>query len=113
MNPYVLLAALALIVGSYVYGRYDGRQIEQAKQDRAVQAVEEASDAMQKKAAEAISNIEIHNKTIRAEVQREIVEKPVYRDCVADPDILRSINAAKGRSESAGDSELPGAPPVH
>jgi hypothetical protein len=117
MNLYFLLggviASLVLGIGGYAYGRHDGRQIEQANQVRAEQLVRATSDAMQKTAAEAISKIDIVNRTIRSEVQREIVEKPVYRDCIASDDILRSINAAKTGTEPAGDSELPGASTVN
>lgn len=103
------IAGLALSVGAYLYGRHDGKQIEEARQLAEQAIVEKARDAMLRAAAEAIAGIDVVNKTIRQEVQREIVEKPVYRDCRADPGIVRAINAAKtGRPEPPGDSELSG-----
>jgi len=104
--------AVAALIGAYFYGRYDGRQIEIAAQAKADKSVEESRKAMQQAAAEAIAQITVKHQTIRAEVQREVVEKPVYRDCRADDSILHSLNAAKG-IEPAGSGELPGAPPVN
>ena len=101
-------------MGAYLYGRTEGAKLNEAKHVLAEERVRQSEEAMQRVAAQAIAGITVSNRTIRQEVQREIVEKPVYRDCVADPGILRSINAAKtGRTEPAGDLELPGTAPVN
>ena len=65
-------------------------------------AAEHAASA----AADAISKLRIINQTITQEVRREIVERPVYRDCQHSPEQLRRLNAAitaaPGRAAGGG-----------
>lgn len=112
MNPYIALVAIAALIGAYFFGRHDGKEIEIAKQAKAEEIVKQSREAMQQAAAEAIAQITVKHQTIRAEVQREVVEKPVYRDCRADDSILHSLNAAKG-IEPAGSGKLPGTSSVN
>jgi hypothetical protein len=104
-------AGLVLAVGAYFYGRHEGAKLEEAKHVLAEERVRQSEIAMQRIAAEAISAIEITNRTIRAEVQREIIEKPVYRECRADAGVLDAINAAKTGQPFTG-PVLPGTPPA-
>jgi len=67
------------------------------REDQIVQKAQEG-------AAKAIANIEVKNVKIKQKLEREIHEKPVYRDCVHTPDGLRLINDSLTGS---GDSELP------
>lgn len=114
MNPYVILAAVVLlglsIGGAGWQGFRLGRDHEiaaQAKQDEVVKA---SREAMQQTAAEAIGRIEIKHVTLKQQLDTEIREKPVYRDCVATPDGLRYINAAlTGEDEPAHNSLVPSA----
>ena len=57
--------------------------------------------------AEAIAKIKVTNTTIRQRTEKEVYEKPVYRDCRHDAVGLQIINAAL--TEPAGDIELPAA----
>ena len=106
MNPYLLLAAAVAFAvscgGAYLQGRSDGRDkciAESVRDDRVAQiAGAAAADA----AASAISSIKVQSTTIRSEVQREVIEKPVYRDCVHGPDVMRNINAAIIGAPAAG-----------
>lgn len=111
-NPTMLaIVALALLMagGSYVKGRQDGAAIQKADQDEAIELARKVRDEAQRGAAEAISKIEIKNTTIRQTMEREIHEKPVYRDCRHDAGSLQRINAAiTGREPTApGGGQLP------
>ena len=109
------VAGLGLAVGTYFYGRNDGSQIEKAKHLEAAAVVEAARDAMIQAAAESIQKIEVRHQTIRQEVQREVIEKPVFRECRNTPDSFRLLNdALQNRQPEPPDSGIlptPG-PPV-
>lgn len=55
----------------------------------------------------AIQNIRIENRTIYQRTQREITEKPVYRDCLLPDDGLRLVNAARAGAAVQLDSAVP------
>lgn len=112
MNPYFILAALlaagVLTGGAYYQGRQDGADGELATQKREEDVARIASDASAKAAAAAIARVKVANTTIMNEVQHEISERVVYRECLHSPDQLRRLNAAlAGRPESAGTGVLP------
>jgi hypothetical protein len=112
MNPYLIggaaIAFLLSLGGSYLYGRHDGRQIEIAAQAREDQAIEKVRAAALEGAAEAISKIEVKRVTIRQQLDREIIEKPVYRDCRHTADGMRAINEARtGEVQPPPDRSLP------
>jgi hypothetical protein len=115
LNPWfilgVFLAVLAIGGGSYVKGRNDGKHIEQAEQLTQGAIREETREVAMQAAAEQISKISVVNKTIYARATREVIEKPVYRECLHTDDGLRAVNdALAGRqTEPASSSKLPGA----
>jgi hypothetical protein len=102
-----LLAVGVLTGGAYWQGRRDGADGEKATQAREDDVVRIASAAAAASAAEAISKIRVRNTTIQNEVQREISERVVYRDCVHSPEQLQRINAALTGAESAGAGGMP------
>lgn len=112
-NPTTLLiGALAFLLalsGSYIKGRGDGQRIAKADQAEVLEFARKVRDESQRAAAEAIARIEIKQTTIRQTLEKEIHEKPVYRDCRHSPDGLQSVNAAlTGRSpDPAGGGKLP------
>lgn len=113
MSPYAIVVACALwaasIVGTGYFAYGAGQDDARAKQSEIDSAVQQTREAAQQGAAEAISAIEIKHTTIRQRVEREIREKPVYRDCQHEPAVLRDINEAlTGITEPAGSGELPG-----
>lgn len=55
----------------------------------------------------AIQNIRVENRTIYQRTQREITEKPVYRDCVLPADGVHLINAARAGSAGQSDGAVP------
>lgn len=113
MNPTLLIAAaLAFVLatgGAYIKGRGDGTSIAKADQAEVLETVRKARAEAQLGAAEAIAAITVKHTTIRQTLEKEIHEKPVYRDCLHPADQLQRINTAlTGREPVAtGDSKLP------
>ena len=109
---FALAAALAVMIGAaYLKGREDGRDSEQAQLAREASLVAVTRAVALRSAAEAIAQIQVTHSTIRQAVEREIVEKPVYRDgCVHSDRVMQLINAAlAGTNVAAADRELPSA----
>lgn len=98
MNPYVLLggvlAAIVAIGGAYLQGRSDGLNKCEAAQARDERVAQIATAAAADAAASAISRIEVKHATIRQTLQREVIEKPVYRDCRSGPDAVSVFNSS-------------------
>ncbi|OWQ92043.1 hypothetical protein CDN99_06705 [Roseateles aquatilis] len=117
ISPWLIIGAAALAGGAYWQGRQDGRdsQLAEAARDTVVAAI--ASEAAASAAAEAISKITVTHRTIRQELQRDIVEKPVYRDpdCRTGSDSLRRFNSAiPGSAQPGADRrELPASDAGH
>jgi hypothetical protein len=118
LNPWsILISVLAVIAiagGCYLKGRGDGKDIERATQLTQQALREETREVMIQAAAEQIAKISIVNKTIYARATREVVEKPVYRDCQHTDDGLRAVNdaLANRQTEPARDGKLSGADPA-
>lgn len=108
----MLYAALAAFVGiglAYYVGRVDGQALGRAVEDRERVVAAVATEAAASAAAGAISKIRVQHTTVRQEVEREIRENVVYRECVHSPGSLQHINAALTgeRAKPAGGGELP------
>jgi hypothetical protein len=112
INPWVLLAIglawVASVTGAFFYGRDTGIDHAVAEQTEDTALIEQAADAAQRAAAEEIAKIKVINQVNRQVLEREIVEKPVYRECANTADGLRAINAAlEDQPLAAGDRKLP------
>lgn len=110
MIPYAIAAAAwaatVAVASWWFYGA--GRDAEIATQAREDRAAREATDAALKVTAEAIGRIKVQHRTVQQEVQREVVERAVYRDCKHSDDGMRNINAAlTGRAEPTGSGLVP------
>ncbi len=106
----VFAAALAAAgTGLYFEGKKSGRNEQIAKQAVIEEVAEEAAVRASQIAADAIGKIKVQNRTVYNEVQREVLERAVYRDCQHSPDQLRRINEAiTGQTaEPAGRGLLP------
>lgn len=118
MKLYIYLAAalasLGLMVGAYFYGRHDGTSIERAKHLEAHELVSRARDAMIEAAGNKIAEIKVNHQTIRQEVQREVIEKPVFRECRNTPESFRLLNDALTNTarQPAGEGVLPAPSPA-
>lgn len=107
INPYIILAALVAIATAYLYGRHDGSEIAAAQRLRDEQVARQVFDQAQAAAAGEIAKIKVRNVTVQQTLEKEIHEKPVYRDCRHTPDGLRSINAALAGTEPPDRGKLP------
>jgi hypothetical protein len=98
VRPYVYLAlvlAFAVVIGAaYLRGREHGRDSEQARQAREADIVATTRATALRTAADAIAQIQIKHSTIRQQMETQIVERPVYRDCAHTAGVLQLINAA-------------------
>ena len=101
-----IILALCLVAGA---GGFVGNRLKQAEWDRSIIATKDAQDKALDAAANAIAQIDVKQQTIVQRVTHETVEKPVYRDCVNDPGVMRDINAA---IQPAGAGELPNSGPT-
>lgn len=111
-NPYVLLAIVLAwggsVGGAFFYGRNTGIDHAVAEQATDAKLIEQAADAAQRAAAEEIAKIKVVNQVNRQVLEREIVEKLVYRECRNSTDGVLAINAAlENRPIAAGGGELP------
>lgn len=88
----VSLAAVAAGSGLYAWGargdkcELDGLRIEQAATS--------ARDAAIEAASEAIAGISVKHTTINRKVEREVVERAVYKECRHTPEMLEAIREA-------------------
>lgn len=80
--------------GLYLEGKKAGRNEVIARQATIDQVADAAAAKVADITAKAISGIKVQNRTVYQEVQREVLERPVYRECVHSPDQLQRINAA-------------------
>lgn len=106
-NRWFILAAVVALGTSHTLAYVKGSAAkenailaEQKRQDELVRRIEETT-------AGAIAKIKVEHRTIKQEVQREILEKPVYRDCRSGPDGVHLYERAAGYAESARSDELP------
>jgi len=111
------LIALVGLLGGGSYAGWTARDWKAAADERqankAATLVMEARQQAALGAADAIAKIEVRNVTIRQKTEREILERPVYRDCRADDRVFALTNEAlTGRSAGGSDSGLPGTVPA-
>lgn len=110
LNPWVLLGLIAVVAATYLTGYMNGKGQAADERLRLESVALRAANAAQAAAAAEIAKIEIRHTTIKQKVQRETIEKPVYRDCRHSPDGLQLVNQALGHTTSRpGDRQLPGA----
>ena len=98
LNVYFVLAGLVGLLlatgGGYLQGRSDGRDVASATAAREERLTRMAASAATDASVAAIAAIRGKNTTIKQEVVREIVDRPVYRECVHPDGVVRNINAA-------------------
>jgi hypothetical protein len=113
LNPWLLLVAgiglAGIVSGAYVKGRADGRAVEIAQRVTLEEVAKTAREAAMAGAAEKIAAIEVRHVTVRQQLETQIREKPVYRDCFADQRVLDTVNEAITGNPATGSGELPAA----
>lgn len=95
------VAVCALIIASFFYGQSVGKAQQiagEVKQDAIVEAV---TTAALTSAAMAIAKIQIKQTTIKQEVEHDIRENIVYRDCTNNSDVERLLNSARANGAIA------------
>lgn len=87
----LLWVASIAAAGWWAYGAgKDSELATQAREDRtAAIATESAASA----AAAAINRIEVKHVTVRQQLEREVIDRPVYRDCRSGPDAVSLFNS--------------------
>lgn len=104
------LAVVALTGGAYWAGHTAGTDAQAARQQRDVDLVTKAGDAAASAAAAAINGIEVKHVTVRQQLEREVIDRPVYRDCRSGPDAVSLFNStipASAAEPGPGGGELP------
>lgn len=108
--PYFLLASL--VAFAYVKGRADGAAVEQAafrsareasakarieaatRYGQALAEYQKKLSEQQKDAADAVERVRVEYLPSKTVVKREVVEKPVYRECRIDGRMFDLLNRA-------------------
>lgn len=110
MNPYILLGAGILAVSLAVGGFTFGVKYQRGQEARAEQLIAKVREEAQRGAAEEIAKIKVVNTTVKQQLETQIREREVYRNCKLDDDSFRLLNdALSGRApQPAGSRELPG-----
>lgn len=109
LNPWLILAAVIALGASHTYAyvkggaaRENSMLAEQMRQDELVEKFEQST-------AQQIAAIEVKHVTVRQQLETQIREKPVYRDCIADQRVLDTVNEAITGHLATGESQLPAA----
>lgn len=89
-----LILILSCSIASYWEGMQQGENKAMAANAKIESVMTTEFTKQQKEITNAIANIRTTNTTIYKKVETAIIDKPVYRDCVHDADVLRDINAA-------------------
>ena len=115
MLAYIIAGAIALAVafgGGWQVRAWKSDADDKARMEAIVKQYNEAIDK-NAKASEALEDkvgkLRPVYRTINNEVQREVVENTVYRDCVVTADGMRLVARAVATANAAGqsDSEVP------
>lgn len=105
MNPYFLLAGViawaASVAGAFFYGQGIGRDSEIATQAREDKVAVIAREAAASAVADSISKMQVKNVTIRQQLETQVRENTIYRDCKLDPAIQRLLNSSPGIAPAA------------
>lgn len=108
VNPWLLLAGLVAATGVYLKGREDGKAVIIASQAKALAAQQAMVAAELRSIGTNLAQLKPINRTIIQKVEREVIEKPVFRDCHSGPDVVQQYNAiVDGTSNADGTGELP------
>ena len=89
-RPVIIAALCGLLFAA-------GWSVRGWQEDAALLAIEQATKATAAATAQAIAAIKVENRTIVQRVQREIVDRPVYRECLHTPETAAQINQALTR----------------
>ena len=101
---------VALTGGAYWMGHTAGSDAQAARQQRDEHLVAQAGEAAASAAAAAINRIEVKHVTVNQALQREVIDRPVFRDCRSGDGAVSLFNSTipSGAAEpAAGGGQLP------
>ena len=104
MTPFqshLIIAGLTIIIGFGAGWKVNSWKYA-AEREAAAEGTRKALEAT----AKEIAKIDVKAITIRQEVEKHVIEKPVYRECRHDPDTFRLLNNAI-TGQIVSDSKLP------
>lgn len=114
LNPWVILGVVLALgatgTAGYVKGSNDAENEFLAETAREQQIARIAYDNALAATASEIAKIEVTNKTIRQDLEREIRYEPIYIDCRHTPGVKRLLDAillGEAPAESFDPSVLP------
>lgn len=110
MNPYILLGAGVLAVSLAVGGFTFGVKYQRGQEARAELLIAKVRDEAQLGAAAAIASQKKETTIIKQQLETQIREVEVYRECRNSNDVMRMLNAIiEGRAaEPLGGGQLSG-----
>lgn len=111
LNPYIIIFALLMALGSGLVGYRQGIASERASQIDQRELLAAVADEAANTAAKAIAQLKPKYTTISNQLEKQIETHTVFRDCRIDPVSLQLANQALtgGGAVAPGDSKLPGA----
>lgn len=104
---YGYIGAIAIAGAALAYTHHwayeRGIESEKVNQQEDAEILRKVKEEARQGAADAISKIQIVNRTIRQTFQKEIIKEPVYTDCKHTPTGLQQVNnALEGRIRETG-----------
>jgi hypothetical protein len=119
LNPWIILGIVLAFAGvgtgAYIKGGTDASNRIEARTARETSIHQRAYEAAMRGTAEIIVKTDVMHTAGEVRAREIIREVPVYRDCVADPDLVRLLDDARANrtpSVSTGNPELPGGTPA-
>jgi len=110
MNPYALLVAVAVAIGSFFYGTHVGKNNELAEQIKTRTAILATRELAQQGAAEAIAHNRPVHTTIQQRAETIIRENKILTECVNPPELKQLLDNARRDGQPAvntGEGKLP------
>lgn len=110
MNPYVILAGVLAIIGSFFYGMSVGKDREVAAQAKTQAMIVQVREQAQQGAAEAIAANRPKHVTIQQKAETIIRENRILTECVNPPELKQLLDDARRdgqRAVGAGEGKLP------
>lgn len=104
-TPWLVGIVVAALAVSHIYVYNHGKTVAENEIAATALKSEQLKAELERTVSQEIAKIQIINKTIYRNAEREIIREPVYRDCVHSSDGLRSVNdALRPRTERKSDT---------
>lgn len=108
-----VLLSIAASSGAYIYGLGVGEAKVLSRQSSQDALIREVIDASSQAAASEIAKIKVRHVTIKQQLQKELQERTIYKDCRTGSDAVRLFNSTipseTAASQPSSGSSLPSA----